>query len=76
MGGIASLSMDKLALELWHWCLKRDMFISASFIPGVSYVRVDFSSRNFSDSLEGMLKKELFLRLCDQSFYPDVDSFA
>ena len=62
MGGIASLSMDQLAQELWHWCLKRDIFISASFIPGVSNIRANFSSRNFSDSTEWMLKKGSFFK--------------
>ena len=76
MGGIGSLIMDLLASELWQWCLQKDIFISASFIPGIFNVDADFNSRNFSDSTEWMIKKELFLRLCEQTFYPDVDLFA
>ena len=76
MGGIASFQMDQLAMEIWQWCLAREIFISASFIPGVLNVRADFSSRNFSDSTEWMLKRVLFERLCEQTFWPDVDLFA
>ncbi|MCG8094339.1 MAG: hypothetical protein JAZ17_12090 [Candidatus Thiodiazotropha endolucinida] len=76
MGGIASISLDQLALELWQWCLDREIYMSASFIPGVFNVTADFNSRNFSDSTEWMLKKELFERLCDHFFQPDVDLFA
>ena len=68
--------MDLLASELWQWCLQKDIFISASFIPGISNVDADFNSRNFSGSTESIIKKELFLRLCEQTFYPDVDLFA
>ena len=39
-------------------------------------IMADFSSRNFSDSTEWMLKKVLFHRLCDQCFVPDIDLFA
>lgn len=76
MGGIASLRMDQLALEIWQWCLDRELFISASFIPGLWNSFADFASRNFSDSTEWMLKRDLFVRLCEQSFHPDVDLFA
>ena len=76
MGGIASFQMDQLALELWQQCLVREIYISASYIPGVFNVKAGFSSRNFSHSTEWMLKKELFQRLCKQTFWRDVDLFA
>lgn len=76
MGGMASLSMDLLTSQLWQWCCHREIFISASLIPGICNVEADFSFQNFSDSTEWMLKKVLFNRLCEQTFYPDVDLFA
>lgn len=76
MGGIASFQMDQLAFQIWQWCLVREIYISASFIPGVLNIRADFASRNFSDSTEWMLKRVLFQRLCEQTFWPDIDLFA
>ena len=76
LGGITSPDMDCLASDIWHWCLSRKIYISAVHIAGVSNIRADFLSRNFSDSTEWMLKKEIFDRLCRQCFVPDVDLFA
>ena len=50
--------------------------MTVSFIPGISNVYSDYASRNFSDSTEWEIKDEIFQRLCDQSFYPDIDLFA
>ena len=76
MGGMVSLSMDRLAKELWEWCLNRDIFISAIYIPGKDNVRADYYSRNFSDSTEWSLKQEIFNRICKQFFQPNIDLFA
>lgn len=76
MGGMASFQMDKLAKQIWSWCLRRNIFLSAVHLPGKSNVKADFYSRNFSDSTEWMLKKEIFSRLCKHFFLPDIDLFA
>ena len=76
LGGITSPDMDYLASEIWHWCLSRNIFISAVHIAGASNLRADFLSRHFSDSTEWMLKRQIFDRLCRQCFVPDVDLFA
>ena len=76
MGGMASIEMDLLAKKIWNWCLERDLFVSAAFIAGSLNVSADFSSRNFSDTTEWMLKKEIFQRICTQCFTPDIDLFA
>ena len=76
MGGMASIEMDLLAKKIWNWCLERNIFVSAAFIAGSSNVLADFSSRNFSDTTEWMLKKEIFQKICAQFFTPDIDLFA
>ena len=76
LGGISSPDMDYLASDIWHWCISRNIFISAVHIAGVSNVQADFLSRHSSDSTEWMLKKQIFDRLCRQCFMPDVDLFA
>ena len=75
-GGMTSHDMDWLAKKIWNWCLARDIFVSASYIPGSSNVYADFSSRNFSDTTEWKLKRDIFVRLCGQCFLPDIDLFA
>ena len=34
MGGIKSISCDELANTIWHWCIERDIWISATYLPG------------------------------------------
>lgn len=75
MGGIVSKPMDSLAKQIWDWCIHRDIFISASYIPGALNT-ADYFSRHFSDTTEWMLKREIFSRLCRQFFVPDMDLFA
>ena len=76
MGGMQSKEMDDLSRSLWEWCLKRDIYISAIYLPGVDNTSADFFSRNFSDSTEWMLKRDIFNRLCAHFFQPDIDLFA
>ena len=75
MGGMTSKSMDTLAKDIWAWCLDKEIFISAVRLPGVLN-SADFYFRNFSDSTEWMVKKDIFLRLCSQFFQSDIDLFA
>lgn len=75
MGGITSNTLDLLAKKIWLWCLDRNIFVTAVFIPGVQNT-ADFYSRNFSDETEWMLKKDIFARICKQFFVPDIDMFA
>ena len=76
MGGMTCSVMDSIARDVWYWCIKRDIFITAVHIPGVKNVEADFYSRNFSDSSEWMLKKQVFERICCQFFTPLIDLFA
>ena len=75
MGGMASESMDRLAKQIWAWCLERQIYITAVFVPGILNT-ADFYSRSFSDDSQFMLKKDIFNRLCRHFFMPDIDLFA
>ena len=44
-GGIHSLSLCRLALDLWEWCLRRRIFLHAAHIPGEEYFVAVFLSR-------------------------------
>ena len=76
MGGMTSVEMDNLAGNIWQWCIDREIFISASHLSGSDNISADFLSRNFSDSTEWQLKKEIFDRVCKLFFIPDVDLFS
>lgn len=76
MGGMASKPLDDLTKQIWDWCLERNIYISAVHVAGKANVTADFYSRNFSDSTEWMLKKDIFDRLCVQFFTPSIDLFA
>ena len=76
MGGMTSPVMDKLAMQIWEWCIERDIYLSVSHICSELNTATDFSSRNFSDSSEWMLKIEIFQWLCNQCFVPNIDLFA
>ncbi|XP_060583214.1 uncharacterized protein LOC132739516 [Ruditapes philippinarum] len=75
-GGMNSLELDDLSKCLWEWCLRRNIYISAVHVPGKLNKSADYYSRNFSDSTEWTLKKDIFERLCRHTFMPSIDLFA
>ena len=47
-GSITSVDLDTLSLQIWNWCLCRNIYISAYFLPGSQNIEVDAEERNFS----------------------------
>lgn len=76
MGGMASLDMDLLSVKIWNWCIEHNFLISAQYLPGSMNLDADFMSRKFSDSCEWSLKNDIFERICNHFFIPDIDLFA
>ena len=72
-GGTRSPSLMLLTLELWNWCLQRNILITAEHLPGVSNVLADRESRTFIDSSDWKLQPEII-----QYFLKDreIDLFA
>ena len=52
MGGITSLNCNDMAIQIWEWCSQRNIWISASHIPGSINVEADKESRKINDSTE------------------------
>ena len=76
-GGTHSPSLCRLALELWEWCLPRQVHLSAIHIPGEENFLADFLSRGSSLPTEWMLKKSIFAKICQVlSPPPEIDLFA
>ena len=63
MGGSRSRSCNKVAKEIWLWCLDREIWISATHLPGVENVIADRLSRNFNDETEWTIKNVVFSRI-------------
>ena len=76
MGGMTSILLDNLSAEIWSWCSERDIFLTAQYIPGNENFNADHVSRNFTYLTEWKLKSEIFHRICNHFFLPDIDLFA
>ena len=75
MGGVKSTQCNSLAKQIWFWCIERDLWLSATHVPG-SENEADESSRKFNDSTEWMLDKHVFNQLINIWQCPEVDMFA
>ena len=76
MGGTQSHQLSTLATQLWEWCLKRGMTLSAEYLPGMENYVADFESRTIQSSAEWQLRKDIFLILMREVHQCDVDLFA
>jgi hypothetical protein len=73
---MTSILLDNLSAEIWSWCSERDIFLTAQYIPGNENFNADHMSRYFTDLTEWKLKSEIFHRICNHFFLPDIDLFA
>ena len=76
MGGSKSPILNKLAIEVWEWCMHRNIWVSAVHIAGKFNVDADFKSRSFSDKHEWMLNRNLFMEIKAEFPQLDIDLFA
>ena len=76
MGGTKSHECNELAKQMWQWCVDRDIWLTATHLPGVENVIADKKSRVFQDHTEWMLNKAAFDKLCEFYGIPQIDLFA
>jgi hypothetical protein len=76
MGGSKSISCNKIAREIWFWCMNREIWISAAHIPGAKNTIADRCSRVFNDHTEWMLNPTIFKRISLLWGPFDIDIFA
>ena len=72
-GGTHSPCLLALTLELWQWCLERNIMISAQHVPDKLNTIADLESRVFNDSSEWKIAPQIispFLKGCE------IDLFA
>ena len=60
LGGTRSLELNSIAVKMWVWCLERNMFLSALYVPGILNKIADLLSRLKLESTEWMLKSQNF----------------
>ncbi len=72
-GGTLSPSLVSLTLDLWKWCLQRNILISAEYLPGISNVQADRESRTFVDLSDWRLQPQLILPFLKDR---EIDLFA
>ena len=56
MGGSKSKELNQLAVQIWEWCISRNIWLTAVHIPGRLNTGADEKSRVFSDNHEWILK--------------------
>ena len=75
MGGKHS-ACNSVARRMWHWSIARNIWLTATFIPGVSNTEADYQSRLRRDASEWKLHHRVF-NVDIEEFGPvDVDLFA
>ena len=76
-GGTTSSQLCDLALEIWDFCIARNISLSASHLSGVSNVRADRLSRAEHRDHSYYLSQEVFDCLAARLDFPlSVDCFA
>lgn len=76
MGGTHSMQLSELAVQIWRWCLERNIFIHAEHLPGRENVRADWQSRHASDCSDWRLHPSVFRQLQDRVGPFSIDLFA
>ena len=77
MGGMKSIPCDKLAHEIWEFCISQKFWLSASHIPGTKNVTADYHSREFNDNTEWQLSTHVFDQIIKKfKTIVDIDLFA
>ena len=77
MGGSKSGSCNNLAKIIWTWCIEKQVWLTATFLPGIENTLADKESRSFNDRTEWALKQEIFESICRHfQERPEIDLFA
>ena len=75
-GGSRSEACNRIAREVWLWCIDNDILITATFIPGRDNVSADRCSRQFNDNIEWSLNDAVFLDIVKNFGSFTIDLFA
>ncbi len=76
MGGVRSKTCNEMAKTLWLWAVEKNLWLTATYIPGILNVEADQESRQFHDKTEWKLDPLVFTLITSQFGSPDIDLFA
>ena len=76
MGGVKSENCHDMALQIWEWCISKQIWLSARHIPGSHNIQADTASRKFKDSVEWSLSTEVFQSILTRWGPFHIDMFA
>ena len=66
-GGTHSMELTQLTLALWDWCIHRNIYLIAHYVPGKTNILADLESRVFLDQTDWKLDHQViqpFLSQC------------
>ena len=75
LGGTKSRKLNKVAIQMWDWCLSREIWVKAEHLPGKLNLWADWESRNAQDPSDWKLRPDL-VKLLFLHHQCDVDLFA
>ncbi|CAC5380647.1 PSMD10 [Mytilus coruscus] len=76
MGG-RKTSLNRLAKQIWLWCMHRKIWLSVFFIKGMLNTKADALSRQkLNADMEWMIVDNIFAQIMDKFGPCDVDLFA
>ena len=76
MGGVRSQDCNLMATKIWRWCIHRNIWLTASYLPGKLNTEADQKSRKFNDRTEWTLNKQAFEHIVKRFGQPEIDLFA
>ena len=76
MGGSRSRTCNDIARKIWFWAIEKNVWLSATHIPGAENQIADKCSRVFDDHTEWMLNVEIFNKITKLWGPFDIDIFA
>ena len=76
MGGCGNKRLLDLAKDIWDYILKKEIMITAEYLPSCLNVEADWQAKNPRGSLEWKLLPQIFHQICQIKETPEIDLFA
>ena len=76
MGGSKSPDCNSVARQIWDYCVERNIWISASHLPGCENTEADRELRQFNDHTEWQLQSDIYYSISKRFGQPSIDLFA
>ena len=77
MGTLNSSRCNEVTKSIWNWAIDRNIWLTASHIPGILNTEADYESRRNDSHTEWKLSEEIYNQVTTYfQFTPDIDLFA